>query len=170
VLLLAVPPALARAALDPTELLHVDMDELTRPRALIPDTLLKPEPAEATEPKPGQDPGNGRDRHRKRLRDLSRRHPQPPQLDNDRDPLRRGAVGDPARCRRVVEQAHITSAVAANPLARAAHADTGGLGRRPQRPALINNAPNELTPAAPAESRVTVQIHPGRLLGSSSCL
>jgi hypothetical protein len=30
----------------------------------------------ATEPKRGQDPGNGRDRHRKRLRDLSRRHPQ----------------------------------------------------------------------------------------------
>lgn len=40
----------------------------------------------------------------------------------------------------------------------------------PTSPALINDTAGELAPAAPAQSLVTVQIHPGRLRGSSSCL
>jgi hypothetical protein len=52
----------------------------------------------------------------------------------------------------------LTSAIAANPLTRTTHADTGGLGRRRQRPALINDPTSKLAPAAPAERRVTVQI------------
>jgi len=31
----------------------------------------------------------------------------------------------------------------------------------PQRPSLIDNATRELAPPAPAESRVSVQVHPG---------
>ena len=63
----------------------------------------------------------------------------------------------------------IACAVAADPLTRTAHADTGGLGRRRQRPTLINDTPRKLAPSAPTERRVTVQIHPGPSLGLS-CL
>ncbi len=70
--------ALAGAALDPSELLDVDVDELARPRALIPARLLEPEPAEPADTLPLQDGRDSRERHRKRLSDLGRGHPQPP--------------------------------------------------------------------------------------------
>ena len=46
------PPrdAFAGAAFDPAELLDVDVDELARPRALVADGLLEPEPAEPAHP------------------------------------------------------------------------------------------------------------------------
>jgi hypothetical protein len=50
-------------------------------------------------------------------------------------------------------------------LACAAHADAGHVSRRRHAPALIDDAADELSPAAPAESRVTVQIHPLSLQG-----
>jgi hypothetical protein len=56
--------------LDAAELLDVDVDELARPRALIADRLLEPEPPQPTEPEPGQNPGDGRDCHPERLGDL----------------------------------------------------------------------------------------------------
>jgi hypothetical protein len=91
--------------------------------------------------------------------------------DDQPDPLLRRLVGDSPRTRGAVEQAALAlEPVPARPLARAADADTGGLGRRRQRPAPINDTASEYAPAAPAESRVTVQIHPGRLLGRLSCL
>ena len=43
---LASEDAFAGAALDPAELLDVDMHKLTRPRALIANRLLKPEAPE----------------------------------------------------------------------------------------------------------------------------
>jgi len=45
--------ALAGAALDPAQLLDVEMDELARARALVAKRLLEPEPAQAAEPRAG---------------------------------------------------------------------------------------------------------------------
>jgi hypothetical protein len=67
-------------------------------------------------------------------------------------------LATPLRRRGAITQLPVTSAIAANPLTRTTHADTGGLGRRRQRPALINDPTSKLAPAAPAERRVTVQI------------
>jgi len=128
------------------ELLDVDVHELARPRALVPGWLLEPEPAEPPHPDRGQDPGNSRQWHRKRLGDLCSRHPQPAQLHDHRDPLPAGAVRHPPGRRGTIEQLPVASAIAANPLARTAHANASGLGHRRQRPALINNTPSELAP------------------------
>ena len=160
VLIAVVAPALAGTADDPAELLDVDVDELARPGAPIADRRLEPEPAQAAQPDPGQDPGDGRERHRECFCDLGGGHPQPPQLGDHRDPFEVGAVGDPPRRRGAIEQIAVALPITADPPAGTTHADTGGLGRRRQRPALINNASSELPPAAPAERRVTVQIHP----------
>ena len=46
----------AGAALDPAQGLHVDMDQLTGPVALVADGRLKTEAAELAHPGPGQDP------------------------------------------------------------------------------------------------------------------
>src|SRR5215207_1460810 len=64
---LAQEGPLAGAALDPPEPLDVDMHELARPRALVPERLLEPEPAEPPMATPAQDPGDGRERHPERL-------------------------------------------------------------------------------------------------------
>ena len=85
--------------LDPAELLDVDVDELARPGALVADRRLEPEPAEPAHPDPRQDPGHSRERHRERLGDLRRGHPQPAQLRDRRDPVRVGPVSDPMRRR-----------------------------------------------------------------------
>jgi transposase InsO family protein len=69
--LLTVANAPTGAALDPAELLDVDVHELTRSRPLIPLRLLEPDPAEPSQPCTLQDRRDGRQRHRKRLGDLS---------------------------------------------------------------------------------------------------
>ena len=53
---LAAKDALAGAAFDPAEPLDIDVDELAWPRALVANRLLKPEPAEPSEPEPGRIP------------------------------------------------------------------------------------------------------------------
>src|SRR5664279_5430876 len=50
-------------------------------------------------------------------------------------------------------------AVAAHPLAGAADADAGGLGRLRHRPLVINHSAAELSSAFQTERRVSVQIH-----------
>ena len=42
--------AFAGPALDPGELLHIDVDELARPGVLVPDSWLEPDPAEPPDP------------------------------------------------------------------------------------------------------------------------
>src|SRR5262249_14554307 len=163
VVLAAAADAPAGTADDPAQLLDVEVDELAWPRPLVPQSRLEAEPTQPTHPDPGQDPRNGRERHRQRLRYLRRRHPQPAHLHDHRHPLRRGAIGNPPRRRRAIEQVTVTSAIATDPLTRTPHADTGGRCRRPQRPSLLDHSAGEPTPTAPAERRVTVQIHPSPL-------
>src|SRR3954468_13365614 len=54
--------------------------------------------------------------------------------------------------------------IATHPLARAAHTDASGLGRRGQRPALTHDPLREPAPTMPTESRVTVKLHPASSL------
>jgi len=83
---------------DAAELLHVDVDQLARTRALVADGLLKPEPAQPAHPDPRQDPRHRRERHPERLGDLGGGETQPAQLRDRFDPVGRGTVRDPPRC------------------------------------------------------------------------
>jgi hypothetical protein len=153
--------AFAGAALDATEPFDVDVDELARPAVLVPDRLLQAEPSEAAEPEPGQDPRDRRQRHRERFGDLCGGEAQSAQRDDHLDPLGGCAVGDPPRRRGAIEQAGLAlQLVAAHPLTTTAHADACGLGRRRQRPPLDHDPLCQLPPATPAESGVTVKLHP----------
>jgi hypothetical protein len=61
---------------DPAELLDVDVDELARPRLLVPVRRLERlQPPQLAEPDSGQDPRHGRERHPQRLGDLRPAHP-----------------------------------------------------------------------------------------------
>src|SRR5438876_5132817 len=161
VLAQTVADALAGTALDPPEPLDVDVHELAGPRALVADRLLEPDPPQPTEAEAAQDAGDRRERHLEHLSDLGRGQAQRAQGDDRLDPLAGRAVGDSARSRGAIEQASIAlQAVATRPFARAAHADAGVLGRRLQRPSLDDHPFGQLPPAAPAECRVTVELHP----------
>jgi hypothetical protein len=125
--------AFARATDDPAELLDVDMDELARTRALVTDRLLEPDPAELAHPDPGHDSRNGRQRHPERLRDLSAREPQPPQLDDHLDTIRSGPVGDTARRGSTITQPSQTlEPIATDPLPSTAATHTRGGSRQPR--------------------------------------
>src|SRR5436190_3954487 len=153
---------------DPTQLLDVDVEELAGACALVAPRLLEAESPQPTQPRPGQDPGDRRQRHRERFRDLSGREAQLPQRDDRRDPLLGGAVGDsPWRRGTITQSSFPFEPVATDPLARAADADAHGSCSRCHRPSLINNQRAEPTTTAPAESSVSVQIHPATSLGPS---
>src|SRR5271169_21457 len=170
VLMQTVAPALAGAALDPAELLDVDVDELARPRAFVANRLLESKPAQPPHPRAGQDPRDCRERHRQGLCDLCRGEAHPAQLPDRFDPIRRRAIPDVLRRRRTIEKSLRTLAsITIRPLASTADADTGGLGRRRQRPSLNNHPLGQTAPTTPTESRVTVKLHPVSSLGPS-CL
>jgi hypothetical protein len=83
------------ATLDATELLDVDMDQLTRHLAFVAHSGLEPETTELAHPDLRQDPRDRRECHPKHLADLRASHPQAPQGGDRLDaPLIR-AVGDP---------------------------------------------------------------------------
>jgi hypothetical protein len=168
VVVVAAEDALAGATLDAAELLDVDVDELAGSGALVPHGRLQPDPAEPAQPAAGQDNRHGRERHRERLRDLGRGHPQLPQRHDRLDTLRRRAVDHPPRRRGAIAHAPLTlEPIAPHPLTSAAHADTGGRGRRRQRPPLHNHPLGQHPTATPAESRVSVKPHPVSSLGLS---
>jgi hypothetical protein len=169
-LLGATADAPSCSALDPGELLDVDVDKLAGPRPLVADRLLEAEPAEFAHPDPGQDPGDRRERHPERLSDLGRGETQPPQLRDRLDTIRRPAVRDTLRSRRPINEAGFAGRrVSTDPLARTANADTRTRRRGGDRPTIIDNQLAQPTPASPAESGVSVKIHPVTSLGPS-CL
>jgi len=166
---LASEGSLAGAALDPAEPLDVDVDELARPRALVAERLLEPEPAESAQAAARQDPGNGRGRHPEQLGDFGTGEAQPTHGDDQPDPLLRRAIGDSFRARGAVAQAALAlEPIPAHPLARAADADPRSRGRRRQRPTLDDHPLGQPPPTTPTERRVTVKPHPDLLLGAES--
>jgi hypothetical protein len=160
----------AGASFDPGELLDVDVDELTRPRALVADWLLESESAELAHPAPGQNPRHRRERHPERLRDLGRCKAKPTQLRDHLHTVMRGAIRDMPRRRGVITQTGQTvEPVAPDPLTSATDAHTRSRSRRDNRPTFINHELAEPSPASPTESGVSVQVHPVTSLGPS-CL
>jgi len=128
---LAAEHMFASAALDPAELLDVDVYELARPRALVTHRLLEPEPAKPAKSEPGQDPRHRRERHPQRLGDLSGGKAQSTKLDDRFDPIGGRSISDPSGSRRAIAKAPLTfAAIPADPLARTANADP----RRPRPP------------------------------------
>jgi hypothetical protein len=100
-----IADALARPALDPAELLDVDVHELPRPCALVAAGGLEPQPAELAEPDPGQDPRHGGERHPEQLGDLRSAKAQPAQGRDRLNAPVGGAVGHPPGRRGAVAQA-----------------------------------------------------------------
>src|SRR5215471_5300361 len=71
------------------------------------------------------------------------------------------AVSDPPRRGGTVEQTHLAlQAKAANPLPPAPDADPRSRRSSSDRPTLHDNTPSKLLPTLPAESGVTVKLHP----------
>ena len=162
VLAQAVPDALAGAALEPAQPLDIDVHELARPRAFVPHGRLEPDPAEPADAAAAENHRHRRQRHPQRLGDLGGGEAQPAQRHDQLDPLAGRAVGDPPRRGRAIAQATLAlQPVAPNPRTTTAHTDSGGRGRRRQSPPLKHNPLGHLPPAAPAERRVTVKLHPG---------
>jgi hypothetical protein len=98
------PDALAGAALDASELFDVDVNQLTRPSALVALRGLQAEPAEPAHPDPRQDARHRRERHREQLGDFWAGEPQPAQRGDRLDPPLRRAVGDQLGRRRAIQQ------------------------------------------------------------------
>ncbi len=93
---------------DPPEFLDVDVNQLTRPGALIAHRLLESDPPEAADPRGWS---GSRETVESGIasvsRDLGRGHPQLPQLHDHCDPLGVGAVCDTQRRGRPVEQPEV---------------------------------------------------------------
>jgi hypothetical protein len=137
------------------------VDELAGTRALVPKRLLEAEPPEAPHPDPGQDPRDRRERHPQNLGDLGRREAKPPQLLDRLDPIGRRPIRHPTRrCGAITEAELALAAVTTHPCTRTAHANADGLGRRPQRPPLLDHSPRKKPATMPTESRVTVELQP----------
>src|SRR4051794_7731203 len=167
-LLRLLAPALAGTALDPPELLDVDMDELAWALALVALGGLEAEAAQLAHPDPRQDPGNGRRRHLQDLGDLGAGHPQPPERCDHLDPALVGAIVDLPGRRAAVEQARRTFGdEPPDPLAGRALADFGGRGRLRQRPVLVDDPRNQQLALLQAERGVTVELHSVSSLGLS---
>jgi hypothetical protein len=156
------------AARDPAELLDVDVDQLARARALVALGRLEPQAPELAHPDPRQHPRDRRERHPEHLGDLGAREAQTPQRrDRLQTPLV-GAVRDPPRSRRPIEQAQLAlGPLTAHPLRGRALAHLGGRGRRAERPRLLDNAPAKLATLDQTESGVSVKLHPVSSLGLS---
>src|SRR5919106_3233365 len=157
----ATADALAGAALVPAQLLDVDVHELARARALEAARLLETEPAEPAHAQASEDAGHGRERHVQQLGDLGTAEAQPAQRRDRLDPLDRCPVGHAPRGRGVIgEPLDPLLAIAADPLARTAHAHACGLGRRLHRPPFHHDPLRQPPPTVPTERRVTVKHHP----------
>jgi hypothetical protein len=89
----SAPDPLAGAALDPSELLDVDVDEFARLLALITLGRLEAQPSELAHPDPGQDARDRRERPAKQLGDLGAREPDAAQGGDHGDRPLISAIG-----------------------------------------------------------------------------
>jgi hypothetical protein len=94
---LAVGDALAGAAVDPSELLDVDIEQLAWASSLVALGGLEAQPAELAHPDPGQDARHRLEGHAQALGDLRAGHPQPSESSDCLDPPPVHAIGDHAR-------------------------------------------------------------------------
>src|SRR5690606_38030659 len=133
--------AMSRAA-DLAELLDVDVDHLAGPRALVAvGRLGRLDRRQLLQTQPGDDRADSPLAHAQHLGDLHGVHADlaPELCDHllalSADPARAA----PSRAGLVVGQLAVATTSPADPLAGALDADSGGLGRLRQRPALIEH-------------------------------
>ena len=146
---------------DLAELLDVDMDEFARPRPLVAVCrLLRRDPRELPEPVPDKDGADGRQRHPERFRDLRAGKAQLAQRDDQLFAIGRRPRRHRHRRRGPILKPRLALASEPiNPLPRRPLADTGGLGRRRQRPPLDQHPIHEQPPRARARPGVAMQCH-----------
>ena len=151
------------AAADPSELLDVNVEQLTRSLALVAVRRLgRLQTGELAEPDPGQHRGDRRERHRQRLRDLRASETQPTQRSDRGDPLLAGTRRHPGRGRGTIKQTIRTLGTEpSKPLRDRADTHTGSLGRPRQRPALLQHPLHDQPTRMQTGTSVTVQLHPG---------
>ena len=145
-MLRAAPDAPAGAADDPAELLDIDVDELARAGALVAAGRLEPEAAEAAQPNRVRIPETVESAIPS-VSAISAAVMRSPRSARSPPPVRPAVrfatrLGAEERS----NSSLVAGAVAADPLTRTTHTDTGGLGRRRERPPLNNNAPDEPAP------------------------
>src|SRR5215210_7018088 len=149
-----------------SELFHVDVHELAGMAALVAVGRLgrrKPRAlAEADAPQPKRD---RRGRKAENLGDLGAGHPHSPERLDRVHQAPGHSRGAAVRARAAVRQALIALFEALHPLHGGAHAAAGGLGRRPQRPALFKHAGGDQSPALRTGVGVSVKVHPVSSLG-----
>ena len=104
---MAADDPVAGAAVDPSELLDVDVEELAGAGALVALGGLQAEAPEAAETGAGEDPRDRRLGHLEDLGDLGAGHPQPAEGADHLDAVLGGAVVDAVGCRGAVEQARL---------------------------------------------------------------
>ena len=92
----ATGDAMPGAALDPPELLDIDMDQLAWSRALIPLRRLQTKPSQLAQPDPLQDPRDRGDRDVEQISELWGGEPHPPQRRQQLHHWLIGAVVQPA--------------------------------------------------------------------------
>src|SRR4051812_13145264 len=157
----AAEDPLACTAVDASELLDVDVDELTRALALVAlgrHQAQAPELAHAT---PLEHRGDGRKRHSEQLGELGPGEPQPPKGTDRRDRVRVGAVGHRLRRRGTIAQSRrALTPKPRKPLARRPLADPGRPGRITDRPPISLNSIDQQPTADRTEPRVSVASHP----------
>ncbi len=159
---LAPEDPVAGPAVDPAQLLDVDVDQLACPPLLIAaDRLGRLEATELAQADPLQHRRGCRGRHLEKLGDLGPGHADPPQRLDRCDLRFRGLVVDSLGRRAPVMQAGLAlGEVAADPLAAAPFAHSGRLGGLHERTALLGHSLDHDQTALRAEGRVSVELHP----------
>jgi hypothetical protein len=158
----AVNAMAGAAGRDPAEFLDVDVQQLARVAALVAvGRLRRLKAAELAQADAQQDRRDRRQRHRQTERDLRAGHAQLAQQHDHLDEVVGRAMRDRLGCRGAILQAPIAlGQVARHPLLTGALANAGGLGRRRQRPTVVDDAQHHDPPTLRAERRVSVNLHP----------
>ncbi len=153
---------MAGAILDPAELLDVDVDQLARTLLLIAADLLdRLQATELAEADPLQHRRDRRGRHLEELGDLRTGQADSPQRLDRLNAIWGRAVVDVLGRRGAVKQAGLAfGELAADPLAAAPLAHSGGLSRLHERATLLDHSSDHDFSALRAEGRVSVQLHP----------
>ena len=151
--------ALARAALDASELLDVDVDQLARPLALVADGGLQAQRPSLPIPSRVRIPDTVESGHLEQLGDLRAGEPQPAQRGDRLDPALVGAIGDDLGRRGPIQQPGLAlGPVASDPLEQVRAGSSAAAAALSDQPCSITRKPS--VAAASMQRRVSVQLHP----------
>src|SRR6266540_391321 len=166
-LTLSVPDDPVTGLEDSAEFLDVDVDQLSRPGALVAAGGLKAQAAELPHPDAGENRRDRRERDPEQLRDLGAREAQATQGGYRLNSIVGCSVCDLLGGRGAIEQPELAlGPVAGDPLGSGSLAGLADEGGGLDRPALLNDPPHQALAINQAESSVSVKLHPVFLLGA----